>query len=105
MFSVMPRGMVEICTKIPVLDLIRGSARKTRSLSKHPPPLQLYEFVEFFGEWGGYLGIIIGTSFLDTVPWLTGMINRMVNSSGSGVNICRSFLRKVKSSPFYIITW
>ena len=42
--------------------------------------MQLYEFVELFGEWGGYVGIFIGLSFLDIVYWLTGMINQKINS-------------------------
>ena len=47
---------------------------------KISPSLQLYEFVEFFGEWGGYFGIFIGLSFLDIVYWLTGMIDQKINS-------------------------
>ena len=36
---------------------------------------QLYEFVEFIGEWGGYVEVLIGGSILNIVLWLTGIID------------------------------
>ena len=57
-----------------------------KSFGIPPPPLQLYEFVELFGEWGGYLGIFIGLSFLDIVYWITGMIDQKINSIVEGTH-------------------
>ena len=67
-------------------DVSYDSWQVIRLVMSHVQPisfngtLQLYEFVELFGEWGGYLGIFIGLSFLDIVYWISGMIDQKINS-------------------------
>ena len=58
---------------------------------------QLYEFVEFIGEWGGYVEVLIGGSVLNIVLWLTRIIDGKIKAMEDRAIKLRVKVNKIKS--------
>ena len=63
---------------IPTILIFRFVQNSEANLTSNSSS-QLYEFIEFVGEVGGYVGFVMGLSILDLVLWLTGMIDQKIN--------------------------